>query len=95
MMPYYVYIVSNVTGSVLYTGVTGDLIRRISEHRQGKGGFSRQYKATRLVYYEDADEVASAIEREKQIKGGSRRKKLDLIRGMNPERRDLDEEIPG
>jgi putative endonuclease len=93
-MPYYVYILTNVTGSVLYTGVTNNLIRRIAEHRNGKAGsFTTRYRVNRLVYWEDAQEVAPAIEREKQIKGGSRRKKIDLIEQMNPQWRDLYDDI--
>ncbi len=86
----FVYILTNKTHSVLYTGVTSDLVRRMREHKSGAvPGFTAKYKTTELVYYESAGSIRSAIEREKQIKAGSRRKKLDLIDAMNPEWRDL------
>ena len=93
-MAYYVYMVTNVTGSVLYTGVTNNLVRRIHEHRTGAlGRFTKRYNAHRLVWYQAAEEISSAIEREKQIKAGSRQRKLDLIHEMNPTWRDLAEEL--
>lgn len=95
-MAHYVYILSNVTGSVLYVGVTNHLVRRITEHREGKAGsFTARYNVNHLVYWEDADEVTSAIEREKQIKGGSRRRKIELIESANPHWHDLYDEILG
>ena len=91
---YYVYILSNQTNTVLYTGVTNDLTRRVSERKERiSKGFTRKYKVNRLVYHEVFEDPSSAIEREKQIKAGSRRKKLDLIKKMNTERRDLVDEI--
>ena len=91
---FFVYILTNNTHTVLYTGVTNDLMRRVHEHREGiNKGFTRRYRVKRLMYYEVFDDPLSAIQREKQIKAGSRRKKLDLIKKMNPERRDLYEEI--
>jgi putative endonuclease len=91
---YFVYILTNKTHTVLYTGVTNDLIRRVHEHREGiHKGFTRRYRVKQLVYYEVFDDPFSAIQREKQIKAGSRQRKLDLIKKMNPERRDLYEEI--
>jgi putative endonuclease len=91
---YCVYILSNKAGSVLYTDVTRDLARRLVEHRSGVvPGFASKYGATRLVYYEVGGEIYGAIEREKQIKAGSRRRKLELIRGLNPEWRDLADEL--
>jgi putative endonuclease len=93
-MPYYVYILSNASGTTLYTGVTGDLVRRVSQHREGTpGSFTGRYRVSRLVYYEVADEISAAIEREKQIKAGTRQRKLNLIKGMNPAWRDLWEDI--
>lgn len=93
-MPYYVYILSNTSGTTLYTGVTRDLLRRVEQHREGGGGgFTKRYRTTHLVYYEVADEVSSAIEREKQIKAGTRQRKLNLIRAMNPSWRDLWDDI--
>lgn len=91
---FFVYILTNDTHTVLYTGMTNDLMRRVHEHREGiNKGFTRRYHVKQLMYYEVFDDPLSAIQREKQIKSGSRRKKLELIRKMNPERRDLYEEI--
>jgi putative endonuclease len=90
----YVYILANETNTVLYTGVTNDLYRRMAEHKEGiNKGFTRRYRIKKLVYYEEFDDPLAAIEREKQIKAGSRQKKLDLIKSMNPEKRDLSEDI--
>ena len=87
---YYVYILTNRNDSVLYTGVTNDLKRRVYEHRMKfKKGFTTRYNVDKLVYYELGNDVYSAISREKQIKAGSRQKKLDLINGFNPEWDDL------
>jgi putative endonuclease len=87
---YYVYIMTNKHHTVLYTGVTNDLMRRVQEHRDGRGGsFTSRYNATKLVFYETCQDARSAIAREKQIKGGSRQKKLALVERMNPEWRDL------
>ena len=91
---YFVYIMTNISNSVLYTGVTNDLYRRVVEHKAGKGGkFTSKYKITKLVYYECGEDVYAAIEREKQIKGGSRQKKIDLINDINPMWQDLFEEL--
>ena len=91
---FFVYILTNATHTVLYTGVTNDLARRMHEHREGTSkGFTRRYHVNQLVYYEVFDDPISAIQREKQIKAGSKRKKLELIEKMNPERRDLYQEI--
>jgi len=79
---------------VLYTGVTNDLIRRVYEHREKLvAGFTRKYNVTKLVYYEVFDEIEDAISREKQIKAGPRRNKVQLINSMNSEWRDLYEEL--
>lgn len=87
---YYVYIMTNVSNHVLYTGVTNDLFRRVLEHKAGKGGsFTSKYRITKLVYFEEGGDIHQAISREKQIKGGSRKKKIDLISSMNPEWKDL------
>ena len=89
-----VYIPTNQGHSVLYTGVTRDLKRRVFDHRQGLvEGFTRRYHAKTLVWYEVTDSAYSAITREKQIKAGSRAKKLALIDAMNPGWRDLYDEI--
>jgi putative endonuclease len=91
---FFVYILTNATHTVLYTGVTNDLTRRMHEHREGTNkGFTRRYHVNQLVYYEVFDDPIAAIQREKQIKAGSKGKKLDLIKKANPERRDLYEEI--
>lgn len=86
---FHVYILCSPTG-VLYTGVTNHLERRILQHK-GKdvAGFTRRYDVTRLVYYQPFGDVRDAIQREKQIKGWRREKKLALVRKMNPEFRDL------
>jgi len=89
-MPYYVYIASNKTNTVLYTGVTNDLKKRISQHKlKLVEGFTKRYSVDKLVYYEAFDDVIAAIAREKQIKGGSRQKKIDLIRNANRRWEDL------
>ncbi|MEW6133057.1 MAG: GIY-YIG nuclease family protein [Pseudomonadota bacterium] len=91
---YYVYILTNRHNRVLYTGVTNNLKRRVFEHREGlTEGFTKRYRVHKLVYFEVADNAYSAISREKQIKGGSRQGKLDLINRMNPDWRDLYDEI--
>jgi putative endonuclease len=87
---YYVYIVTNMHNTVLYTGVTNDLWRRVSEHKMKLlPGFTGKYNADKLVYYEVFEEINAAIAREKQIKAGSRQKKLDLVRSINPEWKEL------
>ena len=89
MRDYYVYIVSNYSGT-LYVGVTNDLERRVAQHRaKFLDGFTKKYNVTSLVYFEHTSDVRSAIEREKQIKAWRRSKKLDLIHSMNPDWRDL------
>ena len=89
-MPYCVYILTNYTHSVLYTGVTNDLGRRVYEHREKLvEGFTKRYNVWKLVYYEVTDDILSAIEREKQIKAGPRRRKVELIAAANPTWRDL------
>jgi putative endonuclease len=91
---YYVYLLANFTNSVIYTGVTNDLVRRVYEHREKAGpGFTNRYQAWKLVYFEVTEDIESAISREKQIKGGSRAKKVALIAGGNPTWRDLYPEI--
>ena len=91
---YYVYIMTNQSNTVLYTGVTGNLPRRAHEHRQRlAGGFTSKYRITKLVYYEVFEDVEAAITREKQIKAGSRQKKIDLINTINGEWRDLYDEL--
>ena len=89
---YYVYILSN-RSKTLYIGVTGNLRHRVWRHKQGIGSdFCARYKLDRLVYYESFDEVIKALNREKQLKGLRRIKKIQLIVSMNPTWRDLSEE---
>jgi len=91
---YYVYIMTNKYNTVLYTGVTNDLIRRVYEHKNKLvEGFTAKYNLTKLVYYEISKDVKEAINREKQIKGWKREKKEKLIKGFNPDWEDLYEEI--
>lgn len=91
---YCVYIMTNTHNTVLYTGVSNNLARRVYEHKNGLGGiFTKKYNIDKLVYYEVGDNIHSAIAREKQIKGGSRQKKIDLVNSLNPEWKDLYEEI--
>jgi putative endonuclease len=85
MKTYYVYILTNQNHTVLYIGVTNDLARRVAEHKAGvHEGFTKQYKVDKLVYFEDSPSIMAAIEREKQLKAGSRAKKLALINAANP-----------
>jgi len=89
-----VYILASKRNGTLYTGVTSDLLKRMWQHRNViVDGFTQKYSVHRLVYYELAEEMAAAIAREKPIKGGSRAKKLAMIESMNPEWRDLYEDI--
>jgi putative endonuclease len=95
-MSHYVYILANPASTVLYTGVTNDLLRRVYEHREKcVGGFTSRYNVHRLVHYETFDDAYNAIAREKQLKAGSRRKKMDLIQDFNPTWRDLFDELSG
>jgi putative endonuclease len=90
----YVYILTNIKNSVLYTGVTSNLAKRIYEHKNKiTQGFTAIYNVDKLVYYEIYDGISEAICREKQIKAGSRRKKILLIISMNPEWNDLYDNI--
>ena len=90
----YVYLMTNKANTVIYTGVTSDLKKRIYEHKEKMvEGFTKKYNINKLVYYEISDNIEDAILREKQIKGGSRKNKLDLIRGANPNFKDLYNEI--
>ena len=77
----------------LYTGVTSNLVQRVHQHKQGMSGFTGKYGCTLLVWYETHDNMQNAIFREKQIKAGSRKRKLALIESINPQWRDLAEEI--
>ena len=85
----YVYIMSN-RSKTLYTGVTNDLERRVYEHKQKLvEGFTKRYNLTKLVYYEAGDDIRTAIQREKQIKGWLRKRKISLIESVNPQWDDL------
>ena len=91
---YYVYIVVNRRHTVLYTGVTKDLRKRICQHREGIGSaFTTRYRIGKLVYYEVLGDSYNAIAREKQLKAGSRKKKIELIEKSNPGWRDLYETL--
>jgi putative endonuclease len=85
---------TNAHNTVLYTGVTNCLQRRVLEHKSGAGSkFVKKYNATKLVYFEFGNAVSFAILREKQIKAGSRKKKIELVNSMNPEWKDLFDEF--
>ena len=85
-MEYYVYILSNRLNTVIYTGVTRDLARRVYEHKHhlDPDSFTAKYDVTKLVYYESTSDVKAAIEREKQIKGWNRKRKNKLVESKNP-----------
>jgi putative endonuclease len=90
----FIYIITNKNNTVFYTGVTTDIIKRIWEHKQKMTpGFTKKYNIDKLVYYEIFEDIEQAIEREKQIKAGSRKKKIDLIESINKDYRDLYDEI--
>ncbi len=90
----YVYIITNLNDTVLYTGVTSNLKKRIYEHKEKLAdGFSKRYNLDKLVYYEIFDSIEMAIEREKQIKAGSRNGKIKLIENMNDNWSDLYDSI--
>jgi putative endonuclease len=92
MKSYFTYIMSNAARTVLYTGVTNNLQRRLEEHRTGRGSvFTSRYRVTKLIWYQEFGEIEDAIAAEKRIKGGSRKRKIELIEMMNPEWRDLAE----
>ncbi len=91
---YYLYIMTNKYNTVLYTGVTNDLQRRVYEHKSKLlEGFTKKYNITKLVYYEIFEDANAAISREKQIKAGSRQKKIDLVNSVNQEWKDLYDEL--
>ena len=90
MKSYYVYIASNKNNTVLYTGVTNDIIRRMEEHRSGaKEGFTKKYRVQKLLFYEIFHHPEEAIAAEKRIKGWLRKRKIELIKTRNPEFKDL------
>src|SRR5262245_14602736 len=89
MRVFFVYIMAS-RSRVLYTGVTNDLARRVHEHKSGRNpGFTSRYRITRLVYFEEFDDIRDAIDREKQIKAWTRSRRVRLIEGRNPTWEDL------
>jgi putative endonuclease len=94
-MQYYVYLLTNEKGNVIYTGVTNDLIRRVYEHKNhfDKSSFTARYNVDKLVYFEMTNDVESAINREKQIKSWNRDRKTSSIMEMNPRWEDLYEQM--
>ena len=89
-MSYYVYIITNKSNKVLYTGMTSNLQKRIFEHRnKSLEGFTKKYNLNKLVYFEDFLDVNDVIASEKRIKGWLRRKKIELVEGKNPNWNDL------
>jgi putative endonuclease len=85
---------TNKNNTVLYTGVTSDLTKRVFEHKANEGSkFTRKYKAHKLVYYQIFEDITYAIAKEKQIKAGSREKKIDLINSINPDWKDLFDDL--
>ena len=91
---YYIYIMSNLNNTTLYIGVTNDIERRVKEHKSGTiTGFTQKYNCVKLVYYEKYSDIEQAIEREKKLKRWRREKKDWLISTMNPELKDLAEDL--
>lgn len=91
---YYVYILTNLSNKVLYTGITNNLERRLYEHKHKLiKGFTEKYNVNKLIYFDSTTDVKSAIAREKQIKGWTRRKKVELIESVNPLWKDLSEDF--
>ncbi len=94
MTDYYFYMLMNKANTVIYVGVTNNLLRRINEHREHKiKGFTDKYNVTKLVYFEYGSEVMGAIDREKQVKKWNREKKIELIKTINPNFDDLYDQI--
>ncbi len=90
----YVYILFNKKNGTLYVGVTSDLVKRVYEHKNKfVDGFTKKYSVDKLGYYEVFDNILQAIEREKQLKAGNRKKKIELIEKFNPKWIDLYSEI--
>lgn len=91
---FFIYILTNKNNRVLYTGVTNNLTRRVHEHKEKLvDGFTKKYNCSKLVYYEIFNNPVDAIKREKQIKAGSRKKKIDLINSFNPDWNDLSDSL--
>ena len=90
-MRYFVYIMTNENNKVLYIGVTNNLIRRVYEHKNKLiEGFTSKYNVNKLVYCEETSDIYQAISREKQLKGWTRQKKINLIKSINPEFKEID-----
>ena len=90
----YIYILFNKKNGTLYTGVTSDLVKRVYEHKsKAVDGFTKRYNVDKLGYYEVFEEIEEAIKREKNIKAGSRKKKIELIESINPDWSDLYDDI--
>jgi len=90
----YVYLMMNKANTVIYTGITSNLQKRVYEHKEKIiEGFTKKYNVNKLVYYEVFDDIENTILREKQVKAGSRKKKIDLIKSMNPDFRDLYDDL--
>jgi len=92
---YYVYMLANVTGTVVYTGVTNDVVRRVYEHKHNcdPNSFTAKYSVYKLVYYESTSSSYEALSREKQIKSWNRKRKNELVESMNPKWEDLYDSI--
>ena len=91
---YYIYFLTNDSNSVLYVGVTNDLIQRVDEHKNKKEkGFTNKYNISKLVYFEETEDANEALAREKQIKKWRREKKNRLVQQMNPNWEDLSEHL--
>lgn len=91
---YYFYILSNKWNTVFYSGVTNNIKRRTAENKQKRiGSFTARYNITKLVYFEIYNDPRDAIRREKQVKAGPRKQKQELIKNLNPEYRDLSENL--
>ncbi len=94
MKNYYIYMMANKTNSTIYIGVTSDLIKRVWQHKNKLvDGFTKHYNLNKLVYYEETTDATSAIAREKQLKGWKREKKNRLIESINPNWKDLYDDI--
>lgn len=90
MKQYYVYIMASTKGGRIYIGVTGNLIKRVYQHREGLvDGFTKKYNTKRLVYFESCADIKVCIEREKQLKAWKRQWKIELIEKTNPQWEDL------
>ena len=92
---YFVYMLANVTGTVVYTGVTNDVVRRVYEHKYNidPNSFTAKYSVHKLVYFESTPSRYEAITREKQIKSWNRKRKNELVESMNPKWEDLYDSI--